>query len=95
MKGQKYLNLFCQSCGMPMHSADQFGTDKDGSANRDYCCYCYKDGEFVQDCSMEGMIEHCIKYLDEFNASSGTQLSKDEAIAEMRKYFPRLKRWAK
>ena len=95
MKGQKYLNLFCQSCGMPMHSADQFGTDKDSSANRDYCCYCYKDGEFVQDCSMEGMIEHCIKYLDEFNASSGTQLSKDEAIAEMRKYFPRLKRWAK
>ena len=44
---------------------------------------------------MEGMIEHCIKYLDEFNAFSGTQLSKDEAIAEMRKYFPRLKRWAK
>ena len=36
----------CQSCGMPME-ADQYGMNKDGSQNDTYCCYCYKDGEFV------------------------------------------------
>lgn len=87
-------DLWCQSCGMPMHTADQFGTNKDGSLNREYCCYCYKDGAFVQDCTMEGMIEHCVEYLDEFNGGCGTQLSKEEAIAQMKAYFPTLKRWA-
>lgn len=93
VKDDKCMNLFCQSCGMPMHTADQFGTNEDGSANEDYCCYCYKDGAFVQDCTMDGMIEHCIKYLDEFNGACDTQLSKEEAIAQMKKYFPTLKRW--
>lgn len=88
-------DLYCQSCGMPMHTADQFGTNKDGSLNREYCCYCYKAGEFVQDCTMEGMIEHCVKYLDQFNGSCDTQLSKEEAIRQMKEYFPQLKRWAK
>lgn len=95
VKDEKYLNLYCQSCGMPMQTADQFGTNTDGSLNQDYCCYCYKDGAFVQDCTMEEMIDHCIKYLDEFNGACETKLSKNEAIDQMRKYFPTLKRWAK
>lgn len=93
MKNDKYMNLYCQSCGMPMQTPDQFGTNADGSANQEYCCYCYKDGAFVQDCTMEGMIEHCIKYLDEFNRGGNTQFSKEEAIGQMKKYFPMLKRW--
>lgn len=95
VKDKKYMNLFCQSCGMPMHTADQFGTNKDGSANQEYCCYCYKDGVFTQDCTMDEMIEHCIKYLDEFNGACNTQFSKEEAIAQMQQFFPRLKRWVK
>lgn len=95
VKDDKYMNLFCQSCGMPMHTADQFGTNEDGSANEDYCCYCYKDGAFVQDCTMDGMIEHCMMYLDEFNGACETKLSKEDAIAEMKKLFPTLKRWKK
>lgn len=93
VKDAKYMNLFCQSCGMPMQTADQFGTNEDGSANQEYCCYCYKDGAFAQDCTMEDMIEHCIKFLDEFNSTSNTQYSREEAIAEMQKHFPKLKRW--
>lgn len=93
VKDGKYLNLFCQSCGMPMQSAEQFGTNQDGSANQDYCCYCYKEGAFVQDCTMEGMIEHCAQFLDEFNGACDTQYTKEEAIAEMKKHFPTLKRW--
>lgn len=80
----------CQ-CKLPTYSAP----NADGSLNQDYCCYCYKDGAFVQDCTMDEMIDHCIKYLDEFNGASDTKLSKEEAIAQMRKHFPTLKRWVK
>lgn len=93
VKDEKYMNLYCQSCGMPMQTSDLFGTDKDGSLNREYCCYCYKEGEFVQDCTMDEMIEHCVKYLDEFNKGCDTQFSKEEAIAQMKEFFPMLKRW--
>lgn len=93
VKDGKYLNLYCQSCGMPLQDSQYFGTEKDGSRNHEYCIYCYKDGDFVQDCTMEEMIDHCINYLDEFNGACNTQFTKDEAIAHMRQYFPKLKRW--
>lgn len=93
IKDGKYMNLFCQSCGMPMQTPELFGTNKDGSPNQEYCCYCYKDGEFTSDCTMDEMIEHCIQFLDEFNKDSNTQFSKEEAIAQMQKCFPMLKRW--
>ena len=43
---------FCQSCGMPL-TREILGTNADGSQNEDYCIYCYKDGKFQQDCTME------------------------------------------
>lgn len=95
VRGDTCMPRICQSCGMPMQTADQFGTNKDGSLNQEYCCYCYKNGAFVQDCTMEGMIEHCVQYLDEFNGASNTQFTKEEAIAQMKEHFPQLKRWAK
>ena len=95
VKDDKYLNRFCQSCGMPMQTDDQLGTNEDGSANEDYCCYCYQKGAFTQDCTMEEMIAHCIQYLDEFNSDSNTKFSKEQALEQMRSYFPHLKRWAK
>jgi len=27
-----------------------YATNKDGSANEEYCIYCYKDGDFTYDC---------------------------------------------
>jgi hypothetical protein len=36
----------CQSCGMPMKTAEEFGTNKDGSKNQDYCVYYFKNGYF-------------------------------------------------
>lgn len=95
VKDGKFQNLFCQSCGMPMHTADQFGTEKDGSATPDYCSYCYKDGMFLQDCTMDEMIETCVKFMEQYNAASNIPFSKEKAIAQMKAYFPRLKRWAK
>ena len=50
---------FCQSCGMPLTKTEDFGTEKDGKLSEDYCVYCYKDGAFTADCTMEEMIDFC------------------------------------
>jgi len=83
----------CQSCGMPMSGDELHGTNADGTKNDEYCVYCYKDGRFEQNLTMEQMIEQNLKYLDEFNGVGGTKLTPDQAREEMRKFFPQLKRW--
>ena len=85
---------FCQSCGMPL-TDEVLGTNADGSKNEEYCMYCYKDGKFTQECTMDEMIEHCAKFVGEFNDGSGQQLTREEAIGQMKMYFPHLKRWRK
>ena len=49
---------FCQSCGMPL-SPEVLGTNADGSKSDEYCIYCYKDGAFTGDFTMDQMIEFC------------------------------------
>ena len=60
---------FCQSCGMPL-TEELLGTNADGTRNEDYCIYCYKDGKFLQDCTMDEMIEHCAQFVGEVNKGS-------------------------
>ena len=50
-------NKFCQSCGMPITSEEQFGRNADGSKNEEYCSYCYRDGAFTENCTMDEMID--------------------------------------
>ena len=85
---------FCQSCGMPL-TEDVLGTNADGSKNEDYCMYCYKDGKFLQDCTMEEMIEHCSQFVDEVNKQMPKPMTKEEYKQMMRGFFPMLKRWRK
>lgn len=80
---------FCQSCAMPM-SEDLYGTNADGSKNDEYCMYCFKDGEFTSDMTMEEMMNFCIDKMVEVHPEIG----KDEASAMMMDVFPKLKRWA-
>ncbi|MCH5312082.1 MAG: zinc ribbon domain-containing protein [Prevotella sp.] len=83
---------FCQSCGMPL-AEDIIGTNADGSRNEDYCIYCYKDGAFTQDFTMEQMIDFCAQFTEQMNSNTGLNLTPEQAKEEMRKYFPHLKRW--
>ena len=85
---------FCQSCGMPLDSKDVCGTNQDGSINEEYCCYCYKDGAFTMACTMDQMIDHCAQFVDEFNKDADFHYTKEEAVANMKLFFPTLKRWA-
>ena len=79
----------CQSCSMPIANQNQYGINKDGSLNEDYCIYCYKNGQFVHNVTMEEYIE--------MNVPFASQAGMTEA--EMRKHctklFPTLKRWKK
>ncbi|WP_295940879.1 zinc ribbon domain-containing protein [uncultured Alistipes sp.] len=84
---------FCQSCGMPMQAAADFGTEADNTPSVDYCVYCYKDGAFTADCTMEEMIQHCAQYHEEFRDLDGKSYTYDESVRLMREYFPSLKRW--
>ena len=83
---------FCQSCGMPL-TEEVLGTNADGSKNEDYCMYCYRDGKFLQDCTMEEMIEHCAQFVGAVNEGLEKPITKEEYIGMMKTYFPQLKRW--
>lgn len=80
----------CQSCGMKMQYED-FGKNADGSINSNYCKYCFPDGKFGKDETMEEMIESNLAFLDE---REGGALAPEEAREEMTAYFPLLKRWS-
>lgn len=48
----------CQSCGMPMSAAEQFGTEADGAPSKDYCTCCYQYGAFTApDITIDEMAE--------------------------------------
>ena len=79
---------------MPL-TPEVLGTNADGSKNEEYCIYCYKDGKFLQDCTMDEMIEHCAQFVDEVNKGLPQPITKEEYIGQMKMYFPRLKRWRK
>jgi len=75
---------------MPLEKAEDFGTNADGSPSGDYCQYCYVNGAFAGEFTMEQMIEFCAPYSVEIGAHKDI----DEARAAMQGYFPKLKRWA-
>ena len=84
---------FCQSCGMPL-TDEILGTNADGSKNEEYCIYCFKDGAFTGDFTMEEMIEFCSQFVEQYNKDSGQNLTQEEYKAMLRQYYPNLKRWS-
>ena len=84
---------FCQSCGMPL-TDEILGTNADGSKSEEYCIYCFKDGAFTGDFTMEEMIDFCSQFVEQYNKDSGQNLTQDEYKAMLRQYYPNLKRWS-
>ena len=80
----------CQSCGMLM-SQNDYGKNADGSFNKEYCKFCFFDGKFGKEETMEEMIESCIP----FWLNDGDCKTEDDARNKMPKIFPDLKRWKK
>ena len=89
---EQYKDMkFCQSCGMPLLPGTEPGTEADGSPSPDYCSYCYKGGKFQGEMTMEEMIDFCAPMM----AQSNPGMTQDQAKAQMRQFFPMLKRWKK
>ncbi len=80
-------NIFCQSCSMPLDKPELLGTEKDGSKNKEYCAYCYKNGAFTTPNTT----------LQEMQAMVKTQMEKmkmeSTAINMAVNSLPHLKRW--
>jgi hypothetical protein len=85
---------FCQSCAMPLSDSELFATNDDGTRNEDYCIYCFKDGAFTGDFTMEEMIDFCSQFVEQYNKDSGQNLTQEEYKAMLRQYYPNLKRWS-
>jgi hypothetical protein len=80
---------YCQSCSKPMHKANDFGTNKDGSKNKDYCFECYKKGKFTEpNLTMYDMIDKAT-----VGISMTIGLPKFIAKKYAKKIIPGLKRW--
>ncbi len=83
--------VICQSCGMPMKKEEDFGTDKNEEPSEDYCCFCFRRGEFTdQGITLNEKIEKLVKI-------SVEQLKMTEAQARTlaETTLPNLKRWKK
>lgn len=82
--------ILCQSCGMPLEADEHFGTNQDGGKNADYCAYCFQNGAFTAEMTMDEMIAYCAEHAEEW----GMKMTKEQATAAMNGYFPTLKRWS-
>ena len=80
--------IFCQSCAMPL-TDEVKGTKADGSLSPHYCKYCYDKGTFLQDMTMEEMIDFCAPHM----AKANPGMTEEQAKERMRSFFPQLLRW--
>ena len=78
----------CQSCGMPLQKAGDYGTNADGSRSREYCFHCYQAGRFLD----EGIT---LQEKIEKNVMFGVRMGMPEDTARQlcEDVLPRLKRW--
>lgn len=65
-------DLVCQSCGMPI-TPEQMGREKDGALNEHYCKWCWDNGDYLADCTMEEMIECCLPHMPFGDEASNRQ----------------------
>ena len=80
---------FCQSCGMPMRRASDFGTGADGVRVNDYCHFCFDAGRFTEpDMTPAKMEEQCVEFI-----LRQTFTPEMEARTFMHQVIPTLKRW--
>lgn len=81
---------YCQSCAMPMGATNEmYGTEKDGTKSADYCKYCYENGAFTFEGTMQEMVEICVPPMVENNPG----MTETQAREMMLGFLPTLKRW--
>lgn len=79
---------YCQSCGMMFTAPDQHGHEADGTEVKDFCRWCYDDGAYTYETTMEDMIEDCAPRMAE-----AMGWTVDESASLLGAVLPTLKRW--
>ena len=80
----------CQSCSMPLRTEGDLGTNADGTKNKEYCHFCFKDGKFTDEgVTMEQKIEKMVEIAKQMN------IPEDKARELAQTTLPKLKRWQK
>lgn len=79
---------YCQSCGMMFTAPDQHGHEADGTEVEDFCRWCYDDGAYTYETTMEDMIEDCAPRMAE-----AMGWTVDESASLLGTVLPTLKRW--
>ncbi|MDD2777334.1 MAG: zinc ribbon domain-containing protein [Methanocellales archaeon] len=80
-------DLICQSCGMPLKSDEDFGTNSDCSKNEEYCQFCYQKGKYTdKGITMEQKIEKNIEIAKKMG------MSEERAKEMANNIIPKLKR---
>ena len=77
----------CQCCSMPMTENIQHGTNKDGSLNEDYCVYCYNNGEFLENFTLDEYIQYSLQFAEQAG------MTKEQMKEHCLRVLPTLKRW--
>lgn len=86
------MEMYCQSCGMPLeNNLELCGTNADGSKNEEYCKYCYENGTFTDNHTVEEMADFCVKVMIEEHPELDTPTIKDATLQQLKE----LKRWKK
>lgn len=76
----------CQSCAIPL-TQDILGTNVDGSLSNYYCKYCFQNGNFTEDLTLNDAINIIANNADEVG------ITREEAIDFATRNLPNLKRW--
>ncbi len=80
----------CQSCGMPMHAAADFGTEEDGRPSEMYCQFCYQKGVFTSpDITLDQMTEQVAPFMEQ-----AFGMSREHATPFLREQLIHLYRWS-
>jgi len=88
-RNDEAVPIICQSCSMPM-DANQYGTLASGEITKEYCHYCYKNGDYTTPQTLDEAIEGNIQFWLERSGND-----PDKARAMIRKTFETLNRWKK
>ena len=79
----------CQSCAMPVHIPEHFGTDQHGQKSEAYCKYCYQQGAFTEpEIDLKEMIEKCVGFIMHSGVMPEAHIRETLSVV-----IPRLKRW--
>jgi hypothetical protein len=80
---------FCQSCGLPLQSDADKGTEAGGVKSAEFCSLCYHEGSFLEpDITLEEMADRVAAAMAEER-----DMPKEAARAMVDGFIHHLKRW--